>query len=78
MAARYLSAVVLPDDTVLTTGGAWDYRGRGDSDVLAANFYHPDSNTFTPAAAPEVGRGYHSEALLLPDGRVVTLGSDPL
>ena len=78
VAARYLSTVVLPDDTVLTTGGSWDYRGRNGSDILAANFYHPDTNTFTPAAAPEVGRGYHSEALLLPDGRVVTLGSDPL
>ncbi len=78
VAARYLSTVILPDDTVLTTGGSWDYRGRNGSDILAANFYHPDTNSFTPAAAPEVGRGYHSEALLLPDGRVVTLGSDPL
>ena len=25
-----------------------------------------------------MGRDYHSEALLLPDGRVITLGSDPL
>jgi hypothetical protein len=25
-----------------------------------------------------VGRNYHSEAILLPDGRVVTMGSDPL
>ena len=29
-------------------------------------------------ADPTVGRNYHSEALLLPDGRVITLGSDPL
>ena len=25
-----------------------------------------------------MGRNYHSEALLLPDGRVVTMGSDPI
>ena len=29
-------------------------------------------------ADPTVGRNYHSEALLLPDGRVITMGSDPL
>lgn len=81
--ARYLSAVLLPDDTVLTTGGSSGYRGgayRGQarSDLLTAQIYHPRSNTFAAAATPTVGRNYHSEALLLPDGRVLTLGSDPL
>lgn len=33
---------------------------------------------FRVAASPRVGRNYHSEALLLPDGRVLVLGSDPL
>jgi hypothetical protein len=75
---RYLSSVILPDDTVFTTGGSEDYRGRGDSDILTAQFYDPAANAFTPAAAPTVGRNYHSEALLLPDGRVATFGSDPL
>src|SRR5262249_37076029 len=53
-------------------------RGEHKSDILAANIYHPDSNTFSGAADPTVGRDYHSEALLLPDGRVVTMGSNPL
>ncbi|MGP3968699.1 galactose oxidase-like domain-containing protein [Streptomyces sp. 6N223] len=75
---RYLSSVILPDDTVFTTGGSEDYRGRGESDILKAQFYDPAANAFTPAAAPTVGRNYHSEALLLPDGRVATFGSDPL
>jgi hypothetical protein len=75
---RYLSSVILPDDTVFTTGGSGDYRGRGASDILKAQFYDPRTNTFTPAADPTVGRNYHSEALLLPDGRVATFGSDPL
>ncbi|WP_055588214.1 radical copper oxidase GlxA [Streptacidiphilus griseoplanus] len=75
---RYLSSVILPDDTVFTTGGSADYRGKHRSDILKAQVYHPDSNTFTTAADPSVGRDYHSEALLLPDGRVVTLGSNPL
>lgn len=75
---RYLSTVVLPDDTVLTTGGSQDYRGKGLSDHHVAQIYDPATDTFAEAASPEVGRNYHSEALLLPDGRVVTLGSDPL
>ena len=75
---RYLSSVLLPDDTVFTTGGSSDYRGRSASDIHKAQFYSPGSNTFRPAASPVVGRNYHSSALLLPDGRVATFGSDPL
>ncbi|MFE2233728.1 galactose oxidase-like domain-containing protein [Streptomyces sp. NPDC059442] len=75
---RYLSSVLMPDDTVFTTGGSRQYRGRGGSDVLKAQFYDPRTNGFTEAAEPTVGRNYHSEALLLPDGRVATFGSDPL
>jgi hypothetical protein len=75
---RYPLSVILPDDTVLVTGGAREYRGKHQSDNHNARIYHPDSNSFTLAASPTVGRDYHSEALLLPDGRVVTLGSNPL
>ncbi|MFB7863616.1 galactose oxidase-like domain-containing protein [Streptomyces sp. NPDC056069] len=75
---RYLSSVLLPDDTVFTTGGSRKYRGSSGSDILRAQFYDPAANVFAEAAAPTVGRNYHSEALLLPDGRVATFGSDPL
>ncbi|MEU5219498.1 kelch motif-containing protein [Streptomyces sp. NPDC020807] len=75
---RYLSSVLLPDDTVFTSGGSEQYRGRSGSDILKAQFYDPKTNAFTEAAEPTVGRNYHSEALLLPDGRVATFGSDPL
>ncbi|WP_405916068.1 galactose oxidase-like domain-containing protein [Streptomyces sp. NBC_00728] len=75
---RYLNSVIMPDDSVFTTNGSRDYRGRGASNILKAQFYDPRANTFHEAAAPRVGRNYHSEALLLPDGRVATFGSDPL
>lgn len=75
---RYISSVILPDDTVFTSGGSEDYRGRSQSDVLGAQIYDPAQNAFLPMADPTVGRNYHSEALLLPDGRVATFGSDPL
>ncbi|MFJ3820360.1 radical copper oxidase GlxA [Streptomyces nodosus] len=75
---RYPQASVLPDDTVLVSGGSEDYRGRGDSDILQARLYHPDTNTFQRVADPQVGRNYHSGSILLPDGRVMFFGSDPL
>ncbi|MFD4555809.1 galactose oxidase-like domain-containing protein [Streptomyces sp. NPDC058469] len=75
---RYLNSVIMPDDSVFTTNGSSDYRGRSASNIFKAQFYDPKGNAFREAAAPMVGRNYHSEALLLPDGRVVTFGSDPL
>ncbi|GGM10099.1 hypothetical protein GCM10010129_62540 [Streptomyces fumigatiscleroticus] len=75
---RYLNSVLMPDDTVFTTNGSADYRGRSASNILKAQFYDPRTNAFRRAAAPAVGRNYHSEALLLPDGRIATFGSDPL
>jgi hypothetical protein len=74
---RYPSLVTLPDDTTLITGGSRGYRGNGQSDNHNARIYHSDTNTLSYAADPQVGRDYHSEALLLPDGRVITLGSNP-
>ena len=63
---------------MFTTGGSRDYRGKRASDILRAQFYDPARRAFTPAAAPAVGRDYHSEALLLPDGRIAVFGSNPL
>jgi hypothetical protein len=71
----YVSAVALPDGTVLETGGSLLPRREN---VHEASIFSPSSNTFTTAAADPVGRDYHSEALLLPDGRVLALGSNPI
>jgi hypothetical protein len=75
---RYPQSSILPDDTVLVSGGSEDYRGRSDSDILQARIYHPGSNTFQRVADPLVGRNYHSGSILLPDGRVMFFGSDSL
>ncbi|WP_432521778.1 galactose oxidase-like domain-containing protein [Kineococcus sp. SYSU DK006] len=75
---RYLNAVTLPDDTVLLTGGSTGYRGKGDSDLHLSRIYDPAAGTLTEAAPNRIGRNYHGTALLLPDGRVMTMGSDPL
>ncbi|MFF4019282.1 galactose oxidase-like domain-containing protein [Streptomyces sp. NPDC001843] len=75
---RYPQSSILPDDTVLVSGGSQDYRGRGDSNIRQARLYHPDGNSFTRVADPLVGRNYHSGSILLPDGRVMFFGSDSL
>lgn len=75
---RYPQASVLPDDTVLVSGGSEDYRGRGDSNILQAHLYRPGAKEFDRVADPLVGRNYHSGSILLPDGRVMFFGSDSL
>ncbi|MFF4766735.1 galactose oxidase-like domain-containing protein [Streptomyces sp. NPDC001255] len=75
---RYPQTSVLPDDSVLVSGGSEDYRGRGASDIHQARLYDTRTNTFRRVADPEVGRNYHSGSLLLPDGRVLFFGSDSL
>ncbi|MFF5479890.1 galactose oxidase-like domain-containing protein [Streptomyces sp. NPDC012935] len=75
---RYPQASVLPDDTVLVSGGSEDYRGRGDSNILQAHLYRPGAKALDRVADPLVGRNYHSGSILLPDGRVMFFGSDSL
>ncbi|MEU4305876.1 MULTISPECIES: kelch motif-containing protein [Streptomyces] len=75
---RYPQASVLPDDSVLVSGGSEDYRGRSDSNILQARLYNPETNEFERVADPLVGRNYHSGSILLPDGRLMFFGSDSL
>jgi Galactose oxidase-like, Early set domain len=76
--ARYVNAVTLPDDDTLLTGGSVGYRGSRQSDLHLTTMYDPHSGMSHEAAPNQVGRDYHATALLLPDGRVMTMGSDPL
>ncbi|HEY5030901.1 MAG TPA: galactose oxidase early set domain-containing protein [Actinomycetes bacterium] len=73
-AKGFVSSVVLPDYTVLETGGSSRWRAGF---VYEASILDPVTRTFSQVAPDPVGRTYHSSAFLLPDGRVVTLGSNP-
>ena len=73
-AKGFVSSVVLPDYTVLETGGSSVWRSGY---VFEASILNPVTKTFTEVATDPVGRTYHSSAFLLPDGRVVALGSNP-
>jgi len=74
---RYPSLVPLPSGDVFITGGSRDYRGGGDSDLLKS-YVLTAGGQLTAMADPGVGRNYHSSAILLPNGQILTMGSDPL
>lgn len=78
---RYPNLVNMPDGRVFITGGSSDYRGKGDSDILASYFFDPKaplSQPLSPAASQSIGRNYHGGAVLLPDGQIMVVGGDPL
>jgi NPCBM/NEW2 domain/Domain of unknown function (DUF1929)/Glyoxal oxidase N-terminus len=75
----HANATVLPDGRVIVIGGT--RNGNTDDNsfdesqkVLESELWSPTSETFTPAAVMKTARGYHSSALLLPDGRVLSAG----
>ncbi|WP_405768619.1 galactose oxidase-like domain-containing protein [Streptomyces sp. NBC_01538] len=75
---RYPQYSILPDDTVMISGGSEDYRGRGASNILQARMYDAKTGKLRRVADPLVGRNYHSGSILLPDGRIMFFGSDSL
>jgi hypothetical protein len=74
-ARRMNNATVLPDGTVLATGGT---AGNGFNDpynaVYAAERWDPATGQWTTMSSAVERRLYHSTAFLLPDGRVVSAG----
>ncbi len=72
----HVNAVLLPDRTVLATGGALA-REKRITPTLQPEIYDPATNTWTLGASSKIPRLYHSVALLLPDGRVVAASGNP-
>jgi cytochrome c len=74
--ARALNnSVTLPNGEILVIGG--NNTGLVFSDVgavYASEIYHPQTNTWRIAAPIHTARTYHSTALLLKDGRVLSAG----
>jgi hypothetical protein len=75
---RQHNLTVLADGSVLATGGQSTMGGGGLVDlagaVYAAERWNPATGVWTELAPAAVARQYHSTALLLPDGRVLTGG----
>jgi hypothetical protein len=69
-----LNLVLLADGTALAVGGGrTDLYGVG---VKPAEVYDPARGKWKLMASQQVQRTYHSTALLLPDGRVLSAGTD--
>lgn len=74
--ARYNeNLVLLADGTVLAVGGGGG-GGRYSNPVLTPELYNPSTGQWTAMAPQTIQRTYHSTAVLIPDGRVISAGSD--
>lgn len=76
-ARMHVCAVILPDRTVLATGGS----GMEEMAHAAPEFaevFDPVTETWMHTAPQRIPRLYHSVALLMPDGKVITAGSNPM
>ncbi|MGF6931382.1 hypothetical protein OKW41_000521 [Paraburkholderia sp. UCT70] len=71
----FANSVALPDGEVVVVGGqTYAQPFSDDNAVLTPEIWSPATESFTPLAAQAVPRTYHSIALLLPDGRVLSGG----
>jgi hypothetical protein len=78
VARRQSNATILADGKVLVTGGtnAGGFNSPPtNAAVLAAELWDPSTEHWTTLARMTHYRVYHSTALLLPDGRVLSVGS---
>ncbi|MET0401176.1 MAG: galactose oxidase-like domain-containing protein, partial [Cystobacter sp.] len=74
-ARRQINATLLPDGKVLVTGGSAGEEFDDEAQpVKVPELYDPETDTWTKLAPASEYRGYHSTALLLPDGRVLNAG----
>lgn len=76
-ARMHLCGVLLPDRTVLVSGGSALAEDAAVA-ALEAEIFNPATQTWALAATARLARLYHSIALLMPDGKVITAGSNPV
>lgn len=70
-------AILLPNKKVLVVNGT--EKGKSDAGkdpVLTADLYSPENESWTQLNEMKVPRLYHANALLLPNGTIMTSGTD--
>ena len=70
----HANVVILPDRNVLLVGGG--DHGLYCGPINVPELYNPDTDSWTTLPPQNQGRMYHSTAVLLPDGRVLSAGQD--
>jgi hypothetical protein len=78
-ARAHFNTVLLPDGSKLSVGGGWGQAADGSlysGPVYEAELYDPALADWRPAGKEDDERTYHSTAVLLPDGRVLSAGDD--
>ncbi len=74
------NTVLLPDGSMVTVGGGVGARAgdqwAGDPEQRQVELWNPATGNWTLGPSQAETRAYHSTALLLPDGRVVSAGDD--
>ena len=73
-ARQWPSATVLPDGRVVVTGGTRFGNNGGADAVYPAELWDPSSGTWTLGASAAQIRVYHSAAILMPNGAVLSTG----
>ncbi|HAV60907.1 MAG TPA: hypothetical protein DCY13_00895 [Verrucomicrobiales bacterium] len=74
-ARQFANAVVLPNGEVMVMGGNTSGLKFNDTgSILIPEIWNPTTGTWRQVAGASVPRNYHSLALLLPDGRVLSGG----
>lgn len=73
----YQNTVLLPDGSMVNVGGGVDiHRYDTVPEHQNVELWDPQTGTWRLGAAQAEKRAYHSTAILLPDGRVVSAGDD--
>ena len=75
------NTVILPDGSMVTVGGGYGnvdgvLRIGDPATHRSVELYDPQTNTWTLGPEQDELRTYHSTAVLLPDGRVISAGDD--
>ena len=79
IARSHENAVLLPDGGIAALGGGYGNRGTNwDSgpEHRQMEYFDPATRTWKLGPAQQKDRSYHSTAVLLPDGSVVSAGDD--
>lgn len=72
---QFANSVLVPNGEVIVFGGNTSGRKFNDTgSILTPEIWNPTTRRWRPAADASVPRNYHSFALLLPDGRILSGG----